>query len=241
MSKDRPAIPDPMQRALRQEAYLGCVFCGNPIIEYHHIVQYHIVKCHEQSNLVVLCTDHHHRANCGEIIKKRVIEAKNNPYNKNIDFVGKEIFFQEYDKVKIRAGNTVFENFSNFGDSSILIQIENKTLLSISKDDKGYALINAEFYDKNNNLVASIKNSEWKAYKGAKLWDIEYSPGHLIIRSQSGIRFLEFRLIGGYIELKVDMHYNNKCVSFKPKGLSVGNMKFTDCKFESNGINIRIN
>lgn len=230
MSKNRPPIKDPIKRALRQEAFLGCVFCGNPIIEYHHIVQYHIVKCHEQSNLVVLCRDHHHRANCGEITQKRVIEAKNNPYNKNIDFVGKEIFFQEYDKIKIKAGSNVFEK------PHVLIKIDGKPLLKFSKDESGYAVINAEFYDKSNKLVALIKNNEWKAYKGAKLWDIEYSPGHLIIRSGKGNIFLELKLVDDYIELKADMYYNNKCVSFGRGSVSTGNAIFTNCTFKDNKV-----
>lgn len=38
--KKRPAIPESIKRQVRQEAKFGCIFCGSPIIEYHHIEEY---------------------------------------------------------------------------------------------------------------------------------------------------------------------------------------------------------
>jgi len=227
MSEPRPPIPDPLKRELRQEAYFGCVFCGNPIIEYHHIEQYHLVKCHEKSNLVILCPEHHHRANCGEIFMKKVIEAKNNPYNKNSEFIGKDFFLNEYEKLKIKAGSVIFQN------TEVLVEITNKPLLTVKPDEDGYAIINAEFYDKNNKLVALIVNNEWKAYKEAKLWDITYSPGHLVIRSGKGKIFLEFRLVGEVVELRAEMYYNKKVVSFKPSKVTSSFVTLNDVIIEN--------
>ncbi|MBU3145405.1 HNH endonuclease [Clostridium sp. CF012] len=222
MSETRPPIPNSLKRELRQEAYFGCVFCGNPIIEYHHIEQYHLVKCHEKSNLVILCPEHHHRANCGEIFMEKVIKAKNNPYNKNSEFVSKEFFLKEYEKIKIIAGSVIFQN------NNVLVEIDNNPLLTIRPDEDGYAMINAKFYDNKNNVVAFITNNEWKAYKEAKLWDITYSPGHLVIRSEKGRIFLEFKLMGESIELRANMSYNNKTVSFNPNEMNIGGIIFKD-------------
>ena len=86
----RPSIPESIKRQIRQEAKFGCIFCGSPIVEYHHIEPYCKVKCHEKENLALLCPEHHHRANCGELLKEKVIEAKNNPFNVRVNFVRKE-------------------------------------------------------------------------------------------------------------------------------------------------------
>lgn len=63
-----------------------------PLIEYHHIEPYAKVKCHKKENLVVLCPEHHHRANCGEIYKEKVIDFKNNPINKQLQYVRKDFY-----------------------------------------------------------------------------------------------------------------------------------------------------
>lgn len=223
MSNNRPPIPEPLKRELRQEAYFGCVICGNPIIEYHHIEPYHKVKCHEKSNLVVLCPEHHHRANCGEIFKKKVIEAKNKPFNNEVKFIGKEFFLREYSKTKIKIGSNISET------ASTILQIDNKKLFTIEQDKDGYAVINAEFYNEKNKLIAVIENNEWKAYKEAKLWDISYSPGHLVIKSNKGRVFLELKLIDEYIEIKTKFHYNNKNVSIGKKEIKIGKTIFRDC------------
>lgn len=227
MSEPRPPIPEPLKRELRQEAYFGCVFCGSPIIEYHHIEQYHIVKCHEKSNLVVLCPIHHHRANCGEIFMEKVIEAKYNPFNQHSKFVGQDFFLKEYDKLRIKAGSNIFKNIK------VLVEIDKKPLLTVTPDQNGYAVINAEFYNKSNKLIAVIINNEWKAYKGAKLWDITYSPGHLVIRSARGKIFLEFRLVGEIVELRAEMSYNNKNVSFSPNKVRSDFITLTNCIIEN--------
>ena len=73
---DRPPIPEGIKRMLRQEAYFGCVKCGCPIIEYHHIEPWSVVKKHEVDNLVVLCPNCHREANVGAYYKEQVIADK---------------------------------------------------------------------------------------------------------------------------------------------------------------------
>ena len=48
---NRPPIPEGVKRKLRQEAYFGCVKCGCPIIEYHHIEPWSVVKKHSGRRL----------------------------------------------------------------------------------------------------------------------------------------------------------------------------------------------
>src|SRR4051812_2586433 len=37
VSKTRPPIPPPIQREVRQRCGFGCVMCGSPLYEYHHM------------------------------------------------------------------------------------------------------------------------------------------------------------------------------------------------------------
>jgi trigger factor len=203
MDNNRPPIPEPLKRDLRQEAFFGCVICGSPIIEFHHIEPYSIVKCHVRSNLVVLCPEHHHRANCGEISKEKIIKSKYNPFNKKNLSVGKDISLNLYDQlIGIKIGNIIFRN------TPIILEIDKKPIISITKDIEGYSLFNAFIYDENNNLLACIINNEWNVSLEKPLWDIKYSPGHLIINNVKNKIFLELETLNNCIELRCNLFYN---------------------------------
>ncbi|WNG79930.1 hypothetical protein C6A86_016810 [Mycobacterium sp. ITM-2016-00316] len=73
MSDDRPPIPDPMKREVRQRCGFGCVICGHPIYEYEHMDDYAVVKRHGVANITLLC-DGHHRLKTG--VSYRSIELE---------------------------------------------------------------------------------------------------------------------------------------------------------------------
>lgn len=104
----RPPIPNPLKRELRQEAHFGCVNCGNPIIEYHHITPWTEVKEHTKDNLVVLCPLCHHKANCGDMNKEIVLRKKANPVNKLKVFVNEQFFLTDYDNIKVKLASNTF-------------------------------------------------------------------------------------------------------------------------------------
>ncbi|MBU3153511.1 HNH endonuclease signature motif containing protein [Clostridium estertheticum] len=216
MSDFRPPIPEPLKRELRQEAYFGCVICGCPIIEYHHINQYHLVKCHEKTNIVILCPEHHHRANCGEIYKEMVLEYKKNPYNKNNDYVGKEFILKKYNDLKFLIGSMEYYK------TPIILRIDKEVLIWVKEDINGIALFNAKFYNKDNKMLAVIRDNEWRAFRSAKLWDVVYSPGHLVIRDKKGSIFMELNTLGEKILLRANMMYNNYEVKMMPQSTAFG-------------------
>ncbi|MBU5337278.1 hypothetical protein [Intestinibacter bartlettii] len=65
-NKKRPPIPNPLKRELRQEAHFGCVNCGNPIIEYHHITPWSEVKEHTKGDTINIKADLYYK---GAVIK----------------------------------------------------------------------------------------------------------------------------------------------------------------------------
>ena len=84
MTKDkRSKIPQAIKREVRQRCCFGCVHCGNPIIEYHHIIPWNQVQTHEEDNLTILCSNCHKKVTNGLISCAQVIEWNNNPYNRN--------------------------------------------------------------------------------------------------------------------------------------------------------------
>jgi len=58
----RPPILEPMKRSVRQRCSFGCVICGLPLYEYHHMIPYADTEKHEEDNITLtwyfdsLCT-----------------------------------------------------------------------------------------------------------------------------------------------------------------------------------------
>lgn len=213
---NRPAIKSEVKRELRQESKFGCVMCGSPIIEYHHINPYHKVKQHEKDNLVVLCPECHHRANCGEIPIEVIKSLKENPKNNNSEYVKKNFFLRKYETLKFSTGNHLFENVP------IILMVDKVPLVYFNIDDNGFPLLNAKFYDQNNNLKAEIKNNEWIAYNSSEFWDIKYSPGNLKILTEKRKIFIEMNVLGEEVELKSTLFYNGKKVNLDNKPMVAG-------------------
>lgn len=232
---DRPAIPEGIKRYLRQEANFGCVLCGSPIIEYHHIEPYAEAKCHEKSNLVILCPEHHHRANCREIFKEKVIELKNNPYNKRSEYVGKDFFLNKYEELKVKIGGMTYLR------TPIILKIDDKDLITVRPDEDGYALFSAKFYNPNNKLLAEIVDNEWKAYLDNEFWDIKYSPGHLKINNEKNKILLQFKLSKDLIEIRAEMFYNGVKCDILPSKSIIGNSTFVGCIISDCGVGVHIN
>lgn len=207
----RPPIPEPLKRELRQEAYFGCVLCGNPIIQYHHIIPYSEVKCHEKENLTSLCLEDHFRVTCGEISSDMIIDAKNNPYNRGKDKVRKNFILGDYKNLKINAGSVTFLR------TAIPIRLHGEPLLTIKSDKSGNALLGVKLYDVKNELLAEIIDNEWIAHNPEQRWDIIYSPGHLKINSGKNKILLEFKINGDSVDLRANMFYKKTNINITPE------------------------
>lgn len=228
----RPAIPESIKRQVRKEAKFGCIFCGSPIIEYHHIEPYCKVKCHEKDNLALLCPEHHHRANCGELLKEKVITAKNNPFNSTVNFVRKEFCLNKYEDIKFELGGTTFIRCNT------ILQIDDESIISVRPDENGYALFSAKFYDCNNILLAEIIDNEWIAYLDNEFWDIQYSPGKLKINNERNKIFLKIKIEREIFRLRTELYYKGCKVSFLPKETIIENSRFRECCIEGCAIGV---
>lgn len=81
VAQDRPPIPAPVKRTVRQECAFGCVICGLPLYEYDHIVPYAEVQEHRPENLVLLCPTHRGEKTRGLLSPGAVGDARKSPAN----------------------------------------------------------------------------------------------------------------------------------------------------------------
>lgn len=222
----RPQPTEPTKRLVRKEAFFGCVICGNPIIEYAHIIPYSKSQDNSAKNLVVLCPNHHTRYDLGDISEQKIRLFKANPFNKGKDVTDR--FDIEGEIPTIQAGSNIFRNVP------VLLAIDNKNIITLNKME--CLMLNVEFYDEKNNLLAFIKDNEWCALSGM-VWDIEYHTvaKALIIRTKPRKILLRLRISQGVVHLSGLLYYNGFRVKIFPNYILFGNemMIWKGCRFEN--------
>lgn len=177
MSRQQP--PAAVRRQLRREANFGCVICGAPVIEYHHIVPYSEEEHHDPDRMVVLCRNHHAEAGpySEAITRDQLYEYKENPYNQ--DIVEYDFYF-ESNTPAIQFGGNYFRLKSK--TQMVILQIGDQPLIEISLE-RDILQFSALLFDNDDSLIAKLNQNEWRAETDG-IWDLEYSNSQFKIWHQ---------------------------------------------------------
>lgn len=185
-SSDRPKIPLPIQREVRQRCGFGCVICGFPLYEYEHMEGWANVQRHVAEEITLLCDQHHREKTVGLLPLNVVREADKNPHNKRSGTSKPYTFFFSGDEVVVEiGGNTFVTKDSGYGTAMIPLGIDNVPVLGFVIADS-HLLLNLVIFDEMNRLILHIRNNEM-VYKTG-VWDISFIGTRLIIRE--GLRKL---------------------------------------------------
>lgn len=174
---------------MRQRCGFGCVLCGNPVIDYDHIEEYHIVKEHKEENITLLCPQHHREKTAGRLPKSMVIEANKNPFNLRKNNIGKNNLYYYGNEATITIGTVSFYT-KDCGNGSILIPLiiyEKIPIHFLLKDNE--LLLNVKLRDKNDDIILLIENNQLKASIG--IWDFKYVGTSLLLREKTRSVFIE--------------------------------------------------
>lgn len=193
MENKRPAISEEIKRNVRKRCGFGCVICGNPVVDYDHIEEYHIVKEHKEENITLLCTQHHREKTAGRLPKDFVIKANNNPYNLKETETGQNKLYYYGNEATIIIGSMNFYT-KDFGNGSILIPLiiyKKIPIHFILKDNE--LLLNVKLRDKNDDIILLIENNELKVSIG--IWDFEYFGTTLLLREKKRNILIEVEFI----------------------------------------------
>ncbi len=198
-------IPESIRRMVRKEAAFGCVVCGLPVIEYHHIKPWSKEKKHEVENLIALCPSCHQRVHNKLISSEQLNSFKKLPFNKNALIVKDKLFFHDIKKFTFYIGGSAFNNVLS------IIRLSGKDMIYF-KEENNQTTLNALFYNKIGMLEAEIKDNEWIVYIDDNTWDIKYSGGTLTIRNNDkNISLnLDINMQENYIRVTGEIYYHNK-------------------------------
>jgi len=165
----RPPLPRSVARKLRQEAGFGCVICGNPIIVYHHIIEWSEWHHFDPDHMTVLCPDHHAFATNRSLSHEQVYEAKRHPANRRLA-QGAFPFVNESPRFIVGTIGVV--------NCREIFRIGNKWLLRMSFRPRHGLLLDAQLFTRDNQPLLRIWENEWHAFV-SEAWDIIYNGKRL--------------------------------------------------------------
>lgn len=224
MAIDRTAIPLPIKRALRQEAGFGCCFCGNPILQYHHIRQYADSPHHIPEEMMVVCPNHHHEITVGGITEAEQRKAKQKPNNTRKGYANGLLRINDL-AIAIHAATL------DFVGPGFKLVVDDKPLLAIDYGEGGRLSLSLDLYDQESNLLLAVADNEW--ISGDPLpWDIEFGVRRIKIRKHGGEVVLNLDARKSPDTLYGDFWFAGQHFALKEKGLLfngvVGNIGFIE-------------
>ena len=86
--------------------------------------------------------------------------------------------------------------------------------------------------------VAVIKDNEWTALLYQDMWDIRYSPGHLIINLEQKKIFLDLKIKGNVISFKTRLNYWGNDIKATEEKLQINGITMINCQMVGGGIGI---
>jgi hypothetical protein len=193
---ERNEIPEAVKRLARQHDGFGCCKCGNPIIQYHHILP----RSEDPNDIMLLCPLHHDEASSFAMAIEEQVFLKKNPYNIINKRVNGILKINQTSPV-ISIGSVQF-----IGDSGIIV-IDNECLLSIGIDNSASynnidrLTISVKLYDADDQLLARIDDNEWVS-GDPKPWDIIAKWQYLKISRHLGDISLEINAKKDPIKIK---------------------------------------
>ena len=152
-------IPWPIQREVRQRCGFGCVFCGLPLYEYDHIIDWSKAKTHIADEITLLCDQHHREKTSSLLPLKKVKEANDNPFCLKTGVSKPYDLHYSGNEVEAVIGSNTYKTKSEDNKTVICpIVIDGIPLLSFSISDD-HLLLNLNIFDESNQLVLRILNN----------------------------------------------------------------------------------
>lgn len=177
-------IPEGIKRTVRQRCRFGCVVCGLPLYEYHHMVEWAKVQAHDPGEITLLCNLHHREATNRLLSPDQIRLANANPFNISQGVFtpyGLHFELNDYRTFHAVIGGNRFST-SRQGQTS-LISIDNTDLVWVRIDEQGQLFLHMNIFDDSNNRVLCVVENQLQ-YTSV-VWDITFVGKTLTLRQAS--------------------------------------------------------
>lgn len=178
---DRPDISEPIKREVRRRCGFGCIVCGIPMFDYHHIVDYAIVQKHEAENIVLVCPNHHAGPTRRRVSEATIRHYAASPVNIGRQTTGTYVNLMVGRQGSFEAGGRIFEfDFAQSGGRYDAINVAGKTFVGLTCEDD-HLLLDIILTDKDGVEVLRVKRGEMTVSTG--VWDYTFEGPHIRVKS----------------------------------------------------------
>ena len=180
MSEARPNPPSSVVRQLRQESGFGCVQCGAPFVEYHHIVPWAEENHFRPEDMVAVCPTCH--SMFARLPRERQYDRKKEPHN--IREGNAQGVFAYDGSGGVSLGGNIFVG------TPYLLAYDGNLLLGYGNT----GLENAIYADFIDAAGLSIFKVEWNEFRFSpdNVWDFDFKWNYAIARNKPRDLFFEF-------------------------------------------------
>lgn len=175
---DREKIEAAIKRKVRQRCGFGCVICGKPFYEYDHMEEYSKVKEHEESNLTLLCPEHHAEKTKGLRSVAQVRAANARPFNRRNGFSGPYVLAYEGNVSKVHLGSCRF--LQSLGPAYMEALVLNGEPMVKARTEDGNLLVSAKLFDTQGSIILAIEDNELRY--DTSVWDVLFVANRLVVR-----------------------------------------------------------
>jgi HNH endonuclease len=187
MSDERPPIPEPIKRQVRQRCGFGCVLCGIPLYEIDHLVPYSAVKEHDPDNLVLLCDRHHTEKTKGLLSADQVAAAKADPINRRVGQSDPYPLHYSGPHAVAVIGRSTF-TFPWLGENPFTPLIVDDTPIILFRRQDDHLLLTVQLFNAENELLVQILDNE--LVLSVESWDVGFVGRTLTVRAGPGDIFV---------------------------------------------------
>jgi hypothetical protein len=164
----------------------------------HHIIPWSQNPQHNPRDMIALCPNHHERADAKEYPDEYLRECKLNPHNTS---VVTDAFFVGTENLTVSIASNRFTNIPR------ILVVDDFDIISLTKEDQCPQL-NVNFFDEYDRWVANILENQWCVERKC-VWDIEYKPKHLILRSRPRKISFEVKISDDVVFIYGDLFFNS--------------------------------
>ena len=189
--------PLPIQSQLKKEARYGCSICGCPLLEFVQFIPSDTPGAYLPENMIAICPTHTLKFVQNKLSATELSSFKTKPYNR----INENKPFALAPEFTVNIAKTKFINTHR------LLSVDDFDLITIRKENNSYLLLDLNFFDSLNNLIAVTSENSWTTDR-KQVWNIDYEPGYLKIQSKTRQILFEAKIESGEIFIVAEMYYS---------------------------------
>lgn len=193
MHKGREEIPSSVKLKVRRRCGFGCVICGLPLYEYHHVIPYAVSRNHDPDNITLLCDRHHKEATNGLLPSTKIAEANLRPLNKRSNISTPfGLHFGSPIEVII-GGNSLATLTARHEPYAVTaIRIDDVDIIGLQASKSSELFLNIQIFSMDGFPILYVHENEI-IYSVEKAWDVEFKGKTLTIREAKRKVLLKLR------------------------------------------------